>query len=458
MTRATMAGGTVATMLVLLAVALGYRALDRDSRPAAAGAPAIAAPTAPTARSSPATPSSGAPAARADQGFLYGRITAADGVTYEGRLRFGGKQEAFWGDTFDGAKRENLWLAQVPPELRPRETRTIGLFGINLIHREVEADVGRLLVVHFGEVARIERNGRDIQVTLKSGAVYHIDRWGASDFDDGVKVWDNDRGEVTLDSLKIHSIDLLPTPTLDALPRRLHGTVRTSQGDFTGFVVWDREECVGSDELDGSTADGELHLHFDTIRSIVRRSDSSLVTLLDGREIELSGTNDVDHNNRGVYVHDPRYGRVLIAWGAFERVDFTPGESGPSYADFPPGSPLIGTVTTRAGVRLTGRLVYDLDESETIEMFDASYRGVNYAIPFGLVASIEMPGGADLARVTLHSGEALQVERDGDLSDKNAGMLIFVDGRERPEYLRWTDVEKVSFDPPPAMDSPLRDW
>ncbi len=49
------------------------------------------------------------------------------------------------------------------------------------------------------------------------------------------------------------------------------------------------EACVGTDELVGHTADGELRLRFETIRSIARRSrDSSLVTLLDGREIELS--------------------------------------------------------------------------------------------------------------------------------------------------------------------------
>jgi hypothetical protein len=35
MKRATIAGGACATVLVLLAVAAGYRALDRDVRPAA---------------------------------------------------------------------------------------------------------------------------------------------------------------------------------------------------------------------------------------------------------------------------------------------------------------------------------------------------------------------------------------------------------------------------------------
>ena len=59
--------------------------------------------------------------------------------------------------------------------------------------------------------------------------------------------------------------------------------------------------------------------------------------------------------------------------------------------------------------------------------------------------------GAQRARVTLHSGEELQLERTGDLGERNAGMLIFVDGRERPEYVPWSDVERVDFDRPPAI-------
>ena len=77
--------------------------------------------------------------------------------------------------------------------------------------------------------------------------------------------------------------------------------MRTRQGDFTGFIQWDQQECVGADELDGRSADGELSLRYDTIRSIARQSrDSSRVTLLDGREMVLSDTSDVGHDNRGI--------------------------------------------------------------------------------------------------------------------------------------------------------------
>ena len=452
MTRATIARGAFATLAVLLAAAAGYRALNRDVRTAAATSPAITPSTAPAAAET-------RPAAETYQGFLYGRITTAEGATYEGRLRWGGDQEAFWGDYFNGSKHENSWAAQVPPERLPRERRPIEIFGIEIAHKESRIDVRRQLMARFGETVRIEARGRHVRVTLKSGTVFDLDRFEASDFDDGLRVWDGRRGVVDLDSLRIRTVELLPTPPLGDAPYRLHGTVRTRQGDFTGFVGWDGEGYVGTDELDGETAEGELSLRFDTIRSVARRSrDSSLVTLLDGREIVLSGTAEVGRGNRGIHVDDLRYGRVLISWDAFERVDFSPGGSGgsgPAYGDFPPGRPLTGSVTTRAGRRLAGRLVYDLDESETTDTLDAQYQSMHYTLPFGLIASIVPPGHEQPGRVTLHSGEELQLDRTGDLGEGNAGMLIFVDGRQRPEYVPWTDVGQVGFDRPPAMYPPL---
>jgi hypothetical protein len=455
MTRAKIAGGAFATVLVLLAVAAGYRALNQDVHPAAATSPAITPSTTPAAAETH-------PAAEIHQGLLYGRITTVDGATYEGRLRWGGDQEAFWGDYFNGSKDENPWVANVPLERLPKERRPIEVFGVEIpqIQRERQIDVDRQFMARFGEIARIEARGDEVRVTLKSGTVFDLDRLFASDFDDGVRVWDGRRGIVDLDSLRIRTIELLPTPSPGAAPDRLHGTVRTRQGDFTGFVGWNRKECFGPDELDGHTPDGELSLRFDTIRSIARRSrDSSLVTLFNGREIVLSDTHEVGHGNGGIYVDDRRYGRVVISWDAFERVDFSPGGNSPAYVDFPPGRPLTGSVTTRAGRRLAGRLVYDLNESETTDTLDAPSQGVDYTIPFGRIASIVPPGreqrGAQRARVTLHDGEELQLERTGDLGERNAGMLILVDGRQRPEYVPWTDIEQVDFDRPPAMYPPL---
>lgn len=437
MTRATLAGGTFVTMLVVFALVACNESVERD-------VDAVKAVTPSTATT-----------ATTQEGLLYGRITTNDGAIHEGRLRWGGDEEALWSNYFNGVKKGNAWVALAPRKQLPKERVSIRAFGKEIIGWDHVMDLGRPFMARFGDIARIEPRGRDLQVILKSGTVFHLARFGADDLADGVRVWDDKGGFVDIGEWKIRTIELLSTSRLGAADSPLRGTVHTRDGDFTGLIQWDREACLGADELEGNSTDGTRSLRFDTIRSIARRSgDSSLVTLLDGTNMVLSGT----RANRGIYVDDQRYGRVLISWDAFERVDLSPGGTGPAYGDFQPGRSLTGDVVTRSGRRLAGRLVFDLDESETTETLDAPSQGIDYTIPFSLIASI-VPGGpgergAQRASVTLGSGEVLQLERGGDLSKWNAGLLIFREDRERPEHVPWADVERVNFDRPPEKQSP----
>ncbi len=447
-----------AFVMLLVAVLLGtHRAVEGKVDP-----------TVPVPVETTAAP---APVEHAGEGFLYGRVTTEQGTTYTGRLRFGRDEEAFWGDYFNGFKPQNPWADQPPVAGLMEKRRSFTIFGFEIPLGTDRVDTGRPFMARFGDIARLEEQGRDLRVTLKSGTVFKL-AWGAAnDFDDGVRVWDDKGAVVDLASwaggippasqVRIRTIELLPTAPLSAVPARLHGTVRTQHGDFSGFIQWNRQSGVSTDELAGRTADGPVKLRFDTIRSIVRRTaDSALVTLAEGRELVLAGTRDVGEGSGGIYVDDRRYGRVLVSWGAFERVDFSAaGDSGPSYTAFPQGRPLTGTVTTRAGQRLTGRLVYDLDESETTETLDAPSHGVDYTIPFGLVASVVPAGSEDpdtRASMTLQSGEVLHLERAGDLGAGNAGMLVFVEGRDRAEYVPWPEIVRIEFDKPAAMYPPLK--
>ena len=406
-----------------------------------------------------------APVEHAGEGFLFGRVTTEAGATYVGRLRFGHDEEAFWGDYFNGRKAQNPWAEQPPVAALTQKRRSFTILGFEIPLGTYRVDLGRPFMARFGDIARLEERGRDLRVTLKSGTVFALDWGAANDFDDGIRVWDDTRGVVDLASwaggipppapVRVRTIELLPTAPLRDVPARLHGTVRTRHGEFSGFIQWNRQSGVSTDLLAGRTAaDGRVRLRFNTIRSIVRRTDdSALVTLLEGRQLVLSGKSGVSAGGSGIYVDDRRYGRVLVSWGAVERIDFSAaGDSGPAYTDFPPGRPLTGTVTTRAGQRLTGRLVYDLDETETTETLDAPSHGVDYTIPFALVASIAPAGGGDpgaaRASVTLHSGEALLLERAGDLGARNAGILVFVEGREDPEYVPWPEIVRIDFASP----------
>jgi hypothetical protein len=441
--RSILAACVVTTLLLAGAVVVGYRALERGRAPEPP-ARAPEAPAEPTAGAAPATADAG--------GFLYGRVTTVGGDVHEGRLRFAASEEAFWSDSYYGVKVANPWIDHVPPE-RLVERVPIEVFGLRLAERERAIDVARPFVVPLGDLVRIDAEGRDVRATRKSGSVVLLDRYEAGDFDDGLRIWDAAGGAVDVETGDIRSIEFLPTPELAKAPVRLHGTVRSSQGELRGFVQWHGEARVASETLHGLAADGPREIPFADILAIARDGDdSSRVTRRDGRELVLSGTPDVGEGNLGVAVDDPRRGRVRVAWEAFERLDLDlegARASGPAYGDFPPGVPLSGSVVTRDGRRLAGRLVFDLDESETTDLLDAPDRGLHHAIPFGLVAAIDLAG--ERVGVTLLGGEELRLERRDDLGDDNLGLLVFVAGGERAEHLPWRDVARLDLDPPFAI-------
>lgn len=388
--------------------------------------------------------------------LLYGRVTLDDGTTHEGRLRFGGDEEALWSNYFNGTKAQNPWVDLVPEDLRPSDRRSVSLFGFEWFGRDVRRELSRPFMARFGDIARIEARGRALTVTLKSGTLFHLDRFGADDFADGLTLWASTGDVLELGEWGVRSIDFMPgDPAAAPPPAPLHGTVRTAQGDFTGLLQWDREATLVTDALEGHTGDARVRVAFDAVESIERTPKGARVVMRDGETLDLSGSRAVGEGNRGVYVDDPRYGRVLVSWDTFQRVDFSPaGGMSRGYESYPPGSALRGIVFTRAGRTLTGRLVFDLDESETTETLDAPIGGVDYTIPFELIGSIDSrtPGAVSDAaaaeqpvEVTLRSGEVIRLETDGDLGAENAGLLVFTDGSDVPEYVAWRDVRRVEF-------------
>jgi hypothetical protein len=248
-----------------------------------------------------------------------------------------------------------------------------------------------------------------------------------------------------------------PSAATPPVPSRLHGTVRTTSGEtFSGFVQWERLFATGADELVGQRsapaasargAGGEARFRFDSLAAVSRvGSDGVRATFLDGREEVIEQKYFEGPGHRGTYVDDPRYGRVLVPWQVLDRLDFTPATSGPGYDAFPPGGRIAGTLTTRGGKRLSGLLVYDLDESETTDTFDAPANGVDYTIPFGMIRSIDVPAGMTTVHLVLSNGEELDLERQGDAGDGNAGALVFVDGQEKPAYVPWQEIERIEFE------------
>ena len=378
-------------------------------------------------------------------GFLYGTVETTGGRRYTGVLRWG-DEEAFWDDLFNAQKAKLPYIDRLPEDQRRR--REIRILGLRISYDWDEWVKGRQFIARFGDIKEIRpKTGEKVDVVMKSGTTYRLDD-GSNDIGATVRVQDPDLGTVEIDWKKIEQINFAAAPS-DAGPldRRLYGEVTTEDGVFHGFVQWDSQECLGADKLDGESEDGKLSLEMGRIRSIEKKSrNGARVGMKDGRTYDLHGTNDVDSSIRGIFVEDEHFGRVKISWDAFNRVDFREGPAtGRGYADYKPATPLRGTVTDRDGKTWKGRLVFDLDESETWEMLNGERHGVEYDIPFERVRSIA-PFDDDTSDVTLRNGRELRLEDSQDVTASNSGVLVMPERGGPEHYVPWEEVRRVEFD------------
>ncbi|RMH15897.1 MAG: hypothetical protein D6696_19495 [Acidobacteria bacterium] len=382
------------------------------------------------------------------RGLIYGKVLTTRGETYEGRLRWDG-EESFWGDFFNGTKDELPFFDRIPDE-QQRRSRPIRVFGITVGSRWERISDRRSTMARFGDVAAIEpRRSDNVVLHMKGGDRIELDG-GSNDIGADVEIWDRQRGEVTVPWHRVERIELGPAPSdLPVEAYRLKGKVTSTAGTFEGFIEWDNDERLSDEILDGDDPDGKRHkIPMGDIRLIERHSRSSArVVMKDGTELVLDDTNDVDAGNRGIVIEDPRYGRVELSWSAFVRLELSDERScGPPYQDFEPGTHLRGTVTTR-GKQLRGRLVYDVDESETWEFLNGEHDdGIEFDVPFALIRSIT-PIRDAASRVELISGASLELSGTTDVGGDNAGVLVIAGGEAgTTTYVPWDDVDRIDFE------------
>ena len=383
------------------------------------------------------------PVSASDVGYLYGRVETVDGGTYLGQLRWG-DEESFWDDLFNADKAENENLDYLDRETLRHVRRHhgdgwnwLGVYRPRLTH---------VFAVRFGDLKRIDvRRGDDVIAVCRNGRQMRLDG-GSNDVGALITVIDAKLGKHELEWDRIRRIEFLDTPAKLAgkLGEPIYGTVKSGKYEFTGRIQWDNDECLTTDKLDGHTRDGKAHIAFADIASIRKRRGGSLVTLKSGSEMFLTGTNDVNHDNRGVVVTVSWLGSVKIGWDDFDEVIFSTAPStGSSYADYGDGRDLAGAVVTRDG-RDEGRIVFDLDEAWDFELLQGKNGSTEYLIPFRNLARIT-PRGRGRAVVELRNGLTIELEDGQDVTRRNDGVLVFANGERDPRYVDWADVTEVVF-------------
>ena len=410
-----------------------------------------------------------------DTGRIWGRIHTTGGDVHTGFIRWD-RIETGWADILEGLKElpDENYFAWLEANDRERATRTIELRGHRITWNEVDPDFPMEVRsgVRFGHVdSLVVLDSERAELTLRSGVRLQLSgRAGgrASNLGTGLRevVVETPGGaevELFWDELARVVFSRAPAGAVSA-ERRLYGTAEDRSGNrHTGYLAWDRDEILGSDELNGreTRRRNNRRIRFDRIRSLTRTDRGTRVELADGGTLELDGSNDVDRGNRGVRIADPGLGRVLIPWEHLRAVRFHGGaEAGDAgigaaetAAGFDGGHLLAGTVVTRGGEEIRGEVRWDADEAGSWEILDGQSEGVEYGVEFGLVRRI-VPRGEEGAAVTLADGRTLELGGSRDAGPDNKGLMVAAsepvagpDDGPRWRLIQWDDIREVRFEP-----------
>ncbi len=184
--------------------------------------------------------------------------------------------------------------------------------------------------ITFDNIAAIQRvsSSRALATTVDGRQVELSGNRDVNRQNRGIFISDPGLGRVEVKWAEFRSVRFHEPPSMsyDEFDggRRLTGTVFAEDGSsFSGAIRWDNDEQWTWEMLNGDSRDMEFHVEFGLIASIERASDSSArVTLLDGRQLVLRGSNDVNDRNKGIFVRLDDGKTVMLDWDEFDRVEF----------------------------------------------------------------------------------------------------------------------------------------
>ena len=390
----------------------------------------------------------------ADDGRIYGTVTTHDDLNITGAIRWN-DEEVFWTDHFNGNKADATDLSKLSdddqemildrqpgPQLDFNGTTVelVKWFSSSVLEPQD-------FYLEFGSISIIEPLGGDeVKVTLRDGSEIMGDG-GSNDIGADVVVRGEDGTVQEIDWDDIKTVVFAAGGERAAtFGEHLYGRVKTESGEFHGIVQWDHDERVASEQLDGDVNDKDVSIEFGDIASIAKEENGSRVVTLDGTDLFMVGSNDVNDENRGIYVDDPRFGRVDINWELFISVEFITEVEHPLpvYADFATVGRLHGTIQLEDGKSVSGKLTYDVDEVTGAEMISGrTDAGLRYFIPLRLVSTIT-PIDGNSTRVQLKNGGDLILMGERDINQKNNGIIV-ESGNQEPSYISWNRVKSLRF-------------
>lgn len=387
--------------------------------------------------------------AQVSRNYLYGKVLTKDSTVFEGYIQIG-KRSFLWGDFFYLNKLDNPYSEFIPESKRNIVNhRVSGENGsVRIINRNLNSLSVHELTIRFGYLTSIEfLNNRYIRLGVKNDNYINV-RSSYSHRDLDIVIINEELGKVKMNASQISEIQFFKAPKYNdsIIPKPLFGKVVTKKGDFSGFVWWDNDECNDESILNGMFDSKDVSVYFKNIKSIVSNYDSSDITTLLGTRVTLSGSNDVNYENRGIFVNMPNVGKVKINWNDFISVEFNRDleHVGLSYDDYKEAERLKGSILTKENERVEGVIVYDLDEAMNVECLNGNNGKMEYTIPLMYVKKI-IPKGYKYSEIELKNGAKLFLGNSSDVDYKNDGVLIF-EKENNYKYFYWYEIKEISFE------------
>ncbi len=383
------------------------------------------------------------------EGLMYAEVALKDRSSVTGLIRWSGGQ-MLWSDILLVSKTEQYALKYLNQSQINALSDDSGLDWafINLWKEKLPQRQNELLC-RFGDIGSIHVTGPEqAQIYFKNGAKLRVatDQHENRHLGKDITVFDGGKRKIGWNQISRINFRSAPENFQPFQGRLLYGTVSTKNGDFSGFIQWDKIKFFSTQKLEGklnseSTTDNEYR--FDLIQNIEKRDKGAMVKFKDDKKIFLKNNRDVNASNRGIVVMHPEWGRVIIGWEAFKSVEFTEVPNDLGYSSYPPAKRIYATVKRSDGKVFKGNCTFDLDEEWNNELLEGSVNNIHYQIPFKFIRSISVLNEQQ-SQVVLRNNRTLALANHNDVTSKNWGVIIWL-GNSKHQYVPWDKIADISF-------------
>ncbi|WP_207423327.1 hypothetical protein [Desertivirga brevis] len=384
------------------------------------------------------------------EGVLYGDIVLKDRSILTGAIRWSGAQ-MLYSDVLLVAKSEPYALKYLNRnQIHALTTQNEGIdWEFMNLWKDKTPDTRGEPLCRFGDIYSIHVTGPGkAQIFLKNGSKVRVatDRTESRHLGKDIAVFNPQYKKIPWEKISRVNFKNYPQDFDPFRAELLYGRIVTKQGEFTGFIQWDKTKFLTSQRLEGKLNDSDktdTEYSFSTIAGIEKRDRGALVKFRSDSKVFLKNNRDVNATNHGIVVMHPDWGRVVVEWEDFVSARFTKAPDNLGYSSYQKPGRIYAIVKTTDGGVFKGNSIFDLDEQWNVELLEGSSGNTHYQIPFKFIRSLKVNGEQE-SKVTLIDNRVLTLSNHNDVTGNNWGIVVLLVNSGH-KYIPWNKVREISF-------------